>query len=79
VIVFPTYEAGSTTSLTPVEPVDALVRLLANAFDFDALGQEGLNALAHLATTVPAHRLVSSDLDEAVDVVTTTLTAEASR
>jgi hypothetical protein len=79
VIVFPTYDPGAATTLTPVEPVDALVLLLANAFDFDALGQAGLDALTRLATTVPAYCLVSSDLDEAVDVVTTTLTAKASR
>jgi hypothetical protein len=72
-IAFPTYEAGAATTCTPVGPVEALVALLANAFDFDELGQRGLDALALLATSVPSYRLLSSDLDEAVDTVSSTL------
>jgi hypothetical protein len=68
-IIFPKYEAGAETTCTALSGVDTLVELLTHAFDFDTLGQLGLDTLTSLAEQIPAYRLVSSDLSRAVAAV----------
>ena len=57
-VVFPTYTPGAVSSLTPLEPLEALQRLIANAFDFSTVGQPAFATLVELANTTPMYQLV---------------------
>lgn len=56
-IVFPRFSHGATTNIEPLEPFEALQRLIANAFDFSSVGQPAFRALVRLANAVPAFAL----------------------
>ncbi len=55
--VFPTFLPGSNTELRPLETLDTLQRLIANAFDFASVGQPAFATLVRLANTVPSYSL----------------------
>jgi hypothetical protein len=70
-IVFPRYVEGASTSLTPISRAEALVELSRNAFNLDAFGTSGLDALARVVRGADVHRLVVGDLSGAVDAIST--------
>lgn len=67
--VFPTYTPGAQTELTPVDSLDTLHRLIANAFDFAAIGQPAFAALVQLANTVPAFTLTHGGDDDHLTIL----------
>jgi hypothetical protein len=70
-IVFPRYTEGASTSLTPVSRAEALVELGRNAFNLDAFGKSGLDALARVVRGADVHRLIVGDLSSAVGAIST--------
>lgn len=68
VVVAPTHQPGSATTLTRLGARDALDLLLANSFDFGPAGAPGFAAIVAMAQ-LPTHRLTSGSLDEAVAAV----------
>jgi len=74
-VIFPEYEAGSTTELVPISRAQALIELARNTFRF---GQEGVPALAVLAEVVrgaDVYRLPNGDLGAAVRCITDLVTS----
>lgn len=57
-VVFPTYAPELDPHLRPLEPVDALRSLLANAFAFEHIGQAAFDALVRVANNVPCYSMV---------------------
>lgn len=67
-VVFPRYRPGARAALEAASPTEAVTALLAQSFDFGAVGQAGLDRLRALAE-LPAYRLDLDDLDEAERVL----------
>lgn len=67
-IVFPRYCAGAATSLAPLAPARAFMRVAENAFNYSLLGARGFHALAHMADQCAAFEFNYSDLDDALAV-----------
>jgi HprK-related kinase A len=65
-IVFPQYEAGAATSLTPLAPARAFMELAGNAFNYSLLGADGFEALAGLIGSSASYQFRYSSLDEAI-------------
>lgn len=67
-VVFPRFDPATASALVPLDPVDALRNLLANAFDFDHVGQPAFDALVRLAGALPCYSLThaggSTHLDQ---------------
>lgn len=84
-VVFPRYERGVTTALTPMSGADALVGLIANSFNFGLHGAQGLAGLASVLEGTRCFRLAVGDLDTACqalsaldeEISTTTATGHA--
>jgi HprK-related kinase A len=66
-VVFPRYETGAATELTPLPPAQAFMELADNAFNYTLLAQRGFHAMGHLIDRVQAYRFRYSALDEALD------------
>lgn len=65
-VVFPRYERGVATALTPMSTASALVELIANCFNFAGhAGAQGLAAMASVLAGARCHRLAVGDLDRA--------------
>jgi HprK-related kinase A len=65
-IVFPRYEAGAVTSLTPLPKARAFMQVAENAFNYQALGAAGFAALGQLIDTSSQYTFHYSRLDEAM-------------
>jgi len=65
-IVFPKYEAGAATSLTPIPRARAFFRVADNAFNYSHMGARGFNALAGTIERCASYDFRYSDLDEAM-------------
>jgi HprK-related kinase A len=65
-IVFPRYEAGAATSLTPLPKARAFMQVAENAFNYQALGAAGFAALGQLIDTSSQYTFHYSRLDEAM-------------
>lgn len=65
-VVFPRFQAGSATMLTPRRKAPAFMELASNAFNYDVLGAAGFDRLADLVDEVECFDFVYSDLDEAI-------------
>jgi len=65
-VVFPRFEAGAATSLTPVPKARTFMRLIDNAFNYALLGQRGFEVLAQLVDDCEGSDFVYSSLDEAI-------------
>ncbi len=74
-IIFPQYTSHSETVITPLSAFDAFADLLANAFDFDRVGQAAFDAIVTLANTVPAYRLEHRGTVDHLDQVETIVNA----
>jgi HprK-related kinase A len=67
-IVFPKYEAGAATSLTPIPRARAFFRVAENAFNYSQMGARGFNTLAAAIDGCASYDFRYSDLDEAMAV-----------
>lgn len=65
-IVFPRYQAGAATSLTPMPRARAFMQLADNSFNYYVTGARGFNAVAQLIETTPAYHFEYSSLPEAM-------------
>jgi len=65
-VVFPRFEAGAATSLTPVSKAQTFMRLIDNAFNYALLGERGFEVLARLVDDCEGSDFVYSRLDEAI-------------
>ena len=65
-IVFPRFQSGASTVLTPIPRARAFFRLAENAFNYTLLGKQGFETLARTIEACDAFEFVYSDLDEAV-------------
>lgn len=69
-IVFPSYVSDGLGSLERLSEEDVVLHLLRNAFNMPRWGQTGLDALAQIASRVPAYRIAHNDADKTLSVVT---------
>jgi hypothetical protein len=69
VVVFPRYVAGARTEVVPVSRAEALQGLAQMTFDFPDRAGRNLHALATVAASATAARLVIGSLDDAVSAV----------
>lgn len=67
-IVFPRYRAGCATSLAPLAPARAFMRVAENAFNYSLLGARGFHALARMVEQCAAFDFHYSELDDALAV-----------
>ncbi|MGE0581099.1 MAG: HprK-related kinase A [Steroidobacteraceae bacterium] len=65
-IVFPRWEAGAALQLEEISRSEGYMQLATNAFNYEMLGEAGFGTVRDLIDGAPCHRLVYSDLDEAV-------------
>lgn len=70
-VVFPRYEAGAVTELTPLTPGEAVERAVPCTFVTDRthIATSTVRQLADLFTVTPARGLVVGDLDAACDLI----------
>lgn len=67
-IVFPRWEAGAATQLTPLPKARTFMRVADNAFNYMLLGERGFATLGELAERCDGYEFVYSRLDEALAV-----------
>lgn len=72
-VVFPRYQSGAATALTPIPSAEAFAELTNNAFNYVLLGPQGFTAVADLTDTARCYRLHYSDLADANARLTTLL------
>lgn len=68
-IVFPRYQPGGSTELSPVGRAEALAQLATHTFNVPYSGQRGLSVLAAVVRQCRTFSLVVGDLDQACDVL----------
>ena len=78
-VVFPRYEAGAETAMSPVGRGEALVELAKNTFRFKERGAAELDLLAELVRGVECYRLTMGEIDRAVGLVAGLLDVSPSR
>lgn len=66
IIVFPKYQNGAETQLTPLTKSAAFTRLTNNAFNYQVTMEKGFQSMARLIENSECYDLISGDLDEAV-------------
>lgn len=67
-IVFPKYEAGASTSLTPIPRARAFMRLAENAFNYSVLGAAGFRTMGNVIDGCAGFDFRYSSLDEAIEL-----------
>ncbi len=72
-VAFPTYVEGATTAFEPLSRGEGLLLLLQNSFNLAATLGPGLAALVQIAASARVVRLTVGDLEDAVDLIRTTL------
>jgi hypothetical protein len=65
-IIFPKYQAGAATTLTPLAPARAFMELAGNSFNYSLLGAAGFEAMAGLIERSASTQFTYSVLDEAL-------------
>lgn len=65
--LFPQYQAGTGTRLTPLERSWTFLKISGNSFNYKLQGARGFRAVAELVNRCPAFSLNYSELDEAID------------
>lgn len=65
-IVFPRYQAGAATALTPMPRARAFMQLADNSFNYHVLGVRSFDAVAALIETAPAYTFEYSSLPDAM-------------
>lgn len=66
VVLFPKYEPASATRIAPRDRALTAIELAKNAFNFNALGQEGFELLTKTIAACACYSLVYSDLDDVI-------------
>lgn len=69
-IVFPRWVAGASTTLDPISRAEAFMFLAANSFNYELLGETGFRTVHRIVSGTICHRLVYSDLEDAVRQLT---------
>lgn len=69
-IVFPRWEPGEPSRLTPISGAEAFMLLATNAFNYELLGEAGYDTVADVVGASRCFRFVYSDLDDAVGQLT---------
>ena len=72
-VVFPRYEAGADTQLSPIPAPEAFAELTHNAFNYVLLGAVGFTAVADLTDAARCYRLRYSALEDANERLTALL------
>lgn len=67
-IIFPKYEAGAATELTPKTKGQAFMEIASNAFNYSVLGVDGFDVLKKVVDRGDCFSFKYSNLDEAIDV-----------
>ncbi len=65
-IVFPRYQAGAATRLTPISKARAFMQVADNAFNYQVMGARGFETLGGLIDACECHEFSYSSLPEAV-------------
>ena len=65
-IVFPRYQTGAATSLTPQSRARAFMQVADNAFNYQVMGARGFETLGRLVDACDCHAFSYSNLEEAV-------------
>ena len=68
-VVFPTYQAGAPTRLSPLTKPKAFFQLADHSFNYAALGEDGFEILAGVTERSDAFEFTYSDLEDAVALV----------
>ncbi|MGH9297049.1 MAG: hypothetical protein ACRDZP_03625, partial [Acidimicrobiales bacterium] len=68
-VILPEHVPGAPTKLEPMRRSEAVLGLMANAFNFAAFGGEGVARLAEIVRGVSTYRLRMGALAPAVDLV----------
>jgi hypothetical protein len=68
-LVFPSYQAGATTALTPLGRAEALVEVASNSFNFVEHGSAWLPILRRLVLECSCWRLTTGDLEQACELL----------
>jgi HprK-related kinase A len=76
-IIFPTYHAGQSSRLVPLDSGAALKELITNSINLPALGNRGFHRLASLARQARCFALESGDLAESVELINQLIESEA--
>lgn len=69
-LVFPRWVPGAGLMITPIRRAEAFMQLATNAFNYELLGEPAFDTVRRLVDTTDCYRLVYSDLQEAVRVLT---------
>lgn len=67
-IVFPRYQAGAATQLSPHPKASAYMQIAANTFNYSMLGVQGFETLSRLVSQCDCHDFTYSNLNQAMDV-----------
>ncbi len=68
-IIFPTFDRGAETQLTPISKPRALVHAAADSFNYSVLGRQGFDALTRLVDACDCYELSYGDLEHAIQAV----------
>lgn len=68
-VVAPSYEAGSATTLEPIGRAEAVTILARNVFHLDRFGARAIEVLARVVREARCYRIRIGDLDEAVGAI----------
>lgn len=68
-VVFPRYQAGSSTRLEPAAKAESLMELVDNSVNYNLWGARGFETLANLVDATPCFTFDYSELDEALDAL----------
>ncbi len=68
-VVFPRHVPGAPPRLERLGPTRAAVELAQNSFNLLRLGEAGIDAIGHIASTIPCYRLDVDDLDTAIATI----------
>jgi HprK-related kinase A len=77
-LVFPRFDAASTTRLVPVSKARALVQLIDNSFNFQVHGPDGLATLAQVIDRSDCFELTFNSLESALELLDDLAPAERS-
>lgn len=76
-VVFPQFVRDAPTSLTPVDPPDAFLRVAKSCFNYRFLGEEGFRRLGELIEQSDCYQLEYGDLPDAVAQIGSLLEARS--
>lgn len=76
-IVFPTYQPGAETTITPLEKSAAFIRLSNNSFNYHAIMENGYNSLYQLVSHCDCYTLNYSDLEDVTTRLTDLISSES--